>query len=211
MLAVTSLQLFVPVPGYGPGAFEEAGTINAWLDQLLLPGRLHYEVYDPEGILCMVSAVAVTLMGGLAGYVIRSSPFSMRKKALWVAGGGLAALVLALALSPFYPVIKKIWTVSYVLLSGGISTILLSMFYFVSDILKIRKWTPFFVVFGMNAITIYLGDRILDFGSISGFFLGWTRIHINELWGEVFVAIGILTLQSALLYFLYRKRIILRV
>jgi len=211
MAAVAVLQLFVPVPGYGHGNFEKATSINAWLDQMLLPGRLHNEMFDPEGVLCMVSAVAVTLMGGLAGTVIRSSPYSMQKKALWIALGGTVSVLLALALSPVYPIIKRMWTVPYVLLSGGISALLLALFYFVIDVKGFRRWTPFFVVFGMNAITIYMAKKILDFEGISSFFFGWTRVHIHEGWGEVFVACGILALQWALLYFLYRKKIFLRV
>jgi predicted acyltransferase len=159
----------------------------------------------------MISAIAVTLMGGLSGYVIRSFIGSMQKKALWLALGGALAILLALALSPVYPIIKKMWTVPYVLLAGGVSTLLLSLFYFVIDVKGINKWTPFFIVFGMNSITIYLGVKILDFGRASRFFLGWTRVHISEAWGEVFLACGVLILQWALMLFLYRKRIFLRI
>ncbi len=211
MSGVAVLQLFVPVPGYGPGTFEKATSINAWLDQMLLPGRLHNEMFDPEGVLCMVSAVAVTMMGGLSGTVIRSSRSSMQKKALWIALGGAVTVLLALALSPVYPIIKRMWTVPYVMLSGGISALLLALFYFVIDVKGSRKWTPFFVVFGMNAITIYMAKKILDFEGVSHFFLGWTRVHIHEGWGEVLIASGVLALQWALLYFLYRKKIFLRV
>ena len=159
----------------------------------------------------MVSAIAVTLMGGLSGYVIRSFSGSMEKKALWIALGGAVAIVLALAISPVYPIIKRMWTVPYVLLAGGISAVLLSMFYFVIDAKGFHKWTPFFIVFGMNSITIYMGVKILDFERASHFFLGWTQHHISEAWGGVFLAIGVLFLQWAFLLFLYRKRIFLRI
>jgi predicted acyltransferase len=205
------LHLFIPAPGYGAGSFEKGANLNAWLDQLLIPGRLHNETFDPEGVLCMVSAVAVTLMGGLSGYVIRSLNGSMQKKALWLALGGALAIVLALALSPVYPIIKKMWTVPFVLLAGGVSAVLLSLFYYVIDVKGINKWTPFFIVFGMNSITIYMGVKILSFGRASNFFLGWTKVHISEAWGDVFLAIGVLILQWALMLFLYRKKIFLRV
>jgi predicted acyltransferase len=211
MVTVAVLQLFIPAPGYGAGSFEKGASMNAWLDQLILPGRLHNEVFDPEGILCMISAIAVTLMGGLSGYVIRSFSGSMQRKALWIALGGALAIVLALALNPVYPIIKKMWTLPYVLLAGGISALLLSLFYFVIDIKGFNKWTPFFIVFGMNSITIYMGVKILDFERASRFFLGWTQHHINEAWGGVFLASGVLILQWALMLFLYRKRIFLRI
>jgi predicted acyltransferase len=211
MAAVAILQLFVPAPGYEAGSFEKGANINAWLDQLILPGRLHNETFDPEGVLCMISAIGVTLMGGLAGYVIRSFKGSMQKKALWIALGGALAILLALVLSMFYPIIKKMWTVPFVLLTGGVSALILSLFYFVIDVKGINKWTPFFIVFGMNSITIYLGMKILDFERASNFFLGWTHHHISEAWGDVFLACGVLALQWALMLFLYRKRIFLRV
>jgi predicted acyltransferase len=211
MAGIAALQLFVPVPGYGAGTFEPASTINAWLDQKLIPGRLNDEVFDPEGVLCIVSAITITLMGTLAGHVLRSSPLTPSKKALYIALAGVGALALAYALSPVYPVIKKMWTVTYVLMAGGYSALLLSLFYFVIDVKGYKNWTLFFRVFGMNSITIYMGARILGFWDISRFFLNWTSIHISEEWGVVFIAIGVVVLQWALLLFLYRRKIFLRV
>jgi predicted acyltransferase len=134
MGAVAVLQLFVPVPGYGAGTFEAGTSINAWLDQRLIPGRLYGEVYDPEGFLCIVSAISITLMGALAGFLIRKKGYSPTRKALFIALGGVGVLAIGLALSPFYPVIKKMWTVSYVLLAAGVSALLLSLFYYVIDV-----------------------------------------------------------------------------
>jgi predicted acyltransferase len=103
------------------------------------------------------------------------------------------------------------WTVSYVLKAGGVSALLLALFYFVIDVKGSKNWTLFFRVFGMNSITIYMGSRIIDFHDISRFFLGWTGVHINDLWGKLFIAIGVLVIQWALMLFLYRKRIFLKV
>ncbi|MBN2697429.1 MAG: DUF5009 domain-containing protein [Bacteroidales bacterium] len=208
---VAILQLFVPVPGYGAGTFEPATSMNAWLDRLLIPGRLYDGDFDPEGVLCMVSAVSVTLMGALAGYIIRSFRVTPPKKALFIAFAGAAMVLLALLLSPVYPVIKKMWTVTYVLLTGGISALLLALFYFLIDVRGWKSWTLFFRVFGMNSITIYMADRIIDFHGISHFFLNWISVHFSEKWGPVFIACGILALQWALVYLLYRKKIFLRV
>jgi predicted acyltransferase len=211
MAGIAALQIFAPVPGFGAGTFEPATTLNAWLDQLLIPGRLNDEVFDPEGVLCIVSAVSVTLMGTLAGYVIRSWSQTPSKKALYIALAGLGSLALAYGLSPVYPVIKKMWTVTYVLMAGGYSALLLSLFYYVIDVKGYKNWTLFFRVFGMNSITIYMGTRIIDFGNISRFFMGWTSVHINEQWGALFISIGVVVLEWAVLLFLYRKKIFLRV
>ena len=79
------------------------------------------------------------------------------------------------------------------------------------DVKGSKNWTLFFRVFGMNSITIYMVTRIVDFGDISHFFLNWFSIHISESWGAVITAIGVLILEWALLYFLYKKKIFLRV
>ena len=211
MAGVAALQLFVPVPGFGAGSFEPASTINAWLDQRLVPGRLYDGAFDPEGVLCIVSAISVTLMGTLAGHVIRSWNQTPTKKALYIALAGVVAIALAYGLRPVYPVIKKMWTVTYVLMAGGYSALLLALFYYVIDVKGHKNRTLFFRVFGMNSITIYMGAHIIDFGGISQFFLNWTYIHISELWGALFISIGVLMLEWALLLYLYRNKIFLRV
>lgn len=211
MAGVAALQLFVTVPGYGAGTFEPGSSINGWLDQLLIPGRLYGEVYDPEGFLCIVSAVTITMLGSLAGYIIRSGKSKPARKALYIAVAGVLAVAVSLALEPVYPVIKKMWTVSYVLRAAGVSALLLASFYYVIDVRGSKGWTLFFRVFGMNSITIYMASRIIDFHDISRFFLNWTSVHINEQWGTLFIATGVLILQWALMLFLYRKKIFLRV
>ena len=211
MAGVAVLQLFVPVPGYGAGTFEPESSINAWLDQRLIPGRLYDDAFDPEGFLCIVSAVTITMMGALAGYVIRSGKSRPPRKALYIAVAGVLAIAVSLLLEPVYPVIKKMWTVSYVLRAAGVSALLLASFYYVIDVRGLKGWTLFFRVFGMNSITIYMADRIIDFHGISRFFLNWTSVHINEQWGALFIATGVLILQWGLMLFLYRKKIFLRV
>lgn len=209
---VAVLQLFVPVPGgNGAGIFEPATSLNAWLDTHFIPGRLNDEVFDPEGVLCIVSAVSMTLLGTLAGHIIRSGAATPAKKALYIALAGVGLIVIAQILSPYYPIIKKMWTVPYVMKAGGVSALLLSLFYYVIDVRGSKNWTLFFRVFGMNSITIYMGHRIINFDDISSFFLNFTSVHINEKWGAVFISSGVLVLEWALLYFLYKRKIFLRV
>lgn len=205
MAGVTILHIFVPVPGYGAGTFEKKTTINAWIDQIILGGS------DPEGILCMVSAIAITLMGALAGYLIRSVEVTQLKKTHYLLISGTILIVVSLLISPFYPIIKKMWTVTFIMLTGGISAILLAIFYYIIDVKMYRNWTLFFRVFGMNSILIYMGSKFLNFRGTSDFFLGWTKVHISEEWGLVFIAIGAFALQWALLHFLYKKEVFLRV
>ena len=213
MSGIAILQLAIPVPGHGAGLLlDKEWCMNAYLDRMLMPGRLHGTIYDPEGLLCIVSAITVTLMGALAGSVLRDGEPASQKKAATLALGGAGLIAVALILSPFYPIIKACWTVPFNMLAAGISAMLLSLFYFAIDV---KDWTHgifsykilFFKVIGMNSITIYLGHSIIDFDHASHFFLGFTVLPMGP-WVEI---LGAIVLEWLLLYYLYQKKIVLRV
>ena len=209
---IAILQLLVPVPGYGAGVLDRVGGMNAWIDRMFLPGRLYGETFDPEGLLCIVSAITVTLMGALAGSLLREGEDVSNRKASTLAVGGAGLIALALALSTFYPIIKAAWTVPFNLLASGISSMLLALFYFTIDV---KGWTKgiahykilFFKVIGMNSITIYLAHSIIDFDGAAEFFVGW----LAEPMGVWVVILGSIVLEWLLLYYLYQKKIFLRV
>ncbi len=207
---IAILQLLVPIPGFGAGNLTPDGSINAWIDQHLLPGRLYFGTYDPEGVLCIVSATSVTLMGAFAGSILRGKTRSPEKKTTTLLLAGAALVVVALALSPFYPIIKKIWTVPYNLLAAGLSFLLLALFYFVIDVKGWRKGSFFFKVIGLNSITIYLGTQLIDFSYPSNFLLGWLATPAGDFGGMILVA-GVIALEWLCLYHLYRNKIFLRV
>jgi len=209
---IAILQLLVPVPGYGAGLLDPVGGMNAWIDRTFLPGRLHGGTFDPEGLLCIVSAITVTLMGALAGSLLRDGAPASKRKAGILAIAGVCLVTVALVLSTVYPIIKAAWTVPFNLLTVGIGSLLLSLFYFTIDV---KNWTGgimsykilFFKVIGMNSITIYMLNAILDFHGASLFFTGWLAAPM----GEWIVILGAIVLEWLLLYYLYQKKIFLRV
>ena len=210
--AIAILQLAIPVPGYGAGQFTGDGVINAWIDQTFLPGVLYCGTFDPEGLLCIVSAITVTLMGSIAGSILRDgNPASLKKTGI-LSATGASLIVISLLFSLVYPIIKSVWTVPFDLITSGISFLLLAAFYYVIDL---KKWTGgissyilfFFKVIGMNSIAIYMLNRIVDFGSIARFFLGWTGSSASE-WIIIF---GSIVLEWLLLYYLYKKESFIRV
>lgn len=212
LAGIAILQLFVPVPGYGAGLLDKEGGMNAWIDRMFLPGRLYGGTFDPEGLLCIVSAITVTLMGSLAGSILRDGEPASRRKASKLAISGVVLTAVALLLSPVYPIVKAAWTVPFNLLTAGISFLLLSLFYFTIDV---KGWTKgiasyiilFFKVIGMNSITIYLAVDIINFGLISQFFVGWLAAPL----GHWVVILGAIIIEWLLLYYLYIKKIFLRV
>ncbi|MBP7706513.1 MAG: DUF5009 domain-containing protein [Candidatus Aminicenantes bacterium] len=207
---VAVLQLLVPVPGVGAGVLTPEGSINGWLDRLLLPGRLYDKVFDPEGILCILSATSVTLMGALAGLLLRSDRHPAHRKAVLLAAGGMGLAALGYALSGWYPIIKKAWTATFDLYAAGLSAILLALFYLVVDVWRLRKWTFFFRIIGLNSITIYMGTRMVDFGRTSEFWFGGLA-RLAGAAGPLVLIAGTIAVEGLVLYFLYKKNVFLRV
>lgn len=204
------IQLLIPVPGFGAGVLTPEGCINGFIDRLLLPGRLNDGIFDPEGILCSLSATGITLMGTIAGNILRKKQNSDWQKIKYLTVIGTGLIILALAISPFYPIVKKCWTSSFNILTGGISFLLMALFYMVIDHWKIHKWSFYFRIIGMNSIFIYLFTRIVNLRTITEFFLGWIANPLGEN-GDLLIAIGSLTLIGLLLFYMYKNKTFLRV
>ena len=205
-----AVQLLVPVPGIGAGVLTPEGTINGFVDRLLLPGRLYDRVFDPEGILCVLSAVSVTLMGGIAGSILRSEKGSGYRKTGILALAGIGLAGVGFGLGHWYPMIKKAWTATFDVYAAGISLLLLALFYLVVDVWKVRKWAFFLRVIGLNSITIYLGKRLVDFRFSSDFLFGGLA-GLAGRFQPVVLIVGVIIVEWVFLYFLYKKKIFLRV
>ena len=205
------IQLLIPVPGFGAGVLTPGGCINGFIDRHLLPGRLYGGTFDPEGILCSLSATGVTLAGTIAGNILRHKKTSDWQKIGYMAAAGASGIVLALILSTFYPIIKSCWTSTFNLLTGGISFLLLALFYMIIDHWGFKSWAFYFRIIGMNSIFIYLFTRIINVREITEFFLGWLAKPLGESAGQLFILISGLALLWLLLYYMYKKKIFLRV
>jgi predicted acyltransferase len=213
LLGYWGVLTFVPAPETGKaGDFAIQTNLGGYLDRHYLPGKIfpaYYGYGDNEGLLSTIPAIATTLLGVLAGQWLKSSrpPWS---KVFGLIAGGAAAVVLGTLWGRDFPVIKILWTSSYVLVAGGWSLILLGLFYAVVDVLRLRSWAFFFVVIGVNAITIYMASRIIPFGMISRFFFGGAARLSGSL-GPAILAAGELALEWLLLLYLYRRKLFLRV
>lgn len=134
-----AVMRLVPVPGYGAGIWTEQGNLARYIDDLLLPGSLFHGTWDPEGLLSTLPAFATCLLGALAGYWLkvtkwRDRVLSNNDRALYLFLGGMVLAILGILADPFFPINKNLWTSSYVLLTGGLSAILLAAFYWVVDL-----------------------------------------------------------------------------
>lgn len=205
---------FIAVPGFEPYDLTREGNLAAYIDRCLIPGKLIYKFGDNEGLLSTIPAIGTTLLGALAGNWLRSSRSPVMKcVGLFVAAGiclGAGYGWANYAGRESFPLIKILWTSSFVLVTGGWSLILLWLFYLIIDVLGWRRWSFFFVVIGMNAITIYLMTRFVDFKKISEFFLGGVMEHSGSA-SEVVMRLGMIAAEWIVLYYLYRNKTFLRV
>ncbi|MFC2097030.1 acyltransferase family protein, partial [Bacteroidota bacterium] len=199
----TVIQLFIPVPGFGAGVLTPEGCINGYIDRILLPGRLHGGSFDPEGWLCIISATGITLMGAIAGTILRNNKIDQIKKVIILALTGIGLFILGSILKIWYPIIKSAWTTTFNLYAGGISFVLLAVFYLIADVWKYRKWGFYFKVIGLNSITIYIGTQIIDFRHTSRFLLGGLSDKLGDF-GNLLSGLAYLAVIWIFLYYLYK-------
>jgi predicted acyltransferase len=205
-----ALMTLVPVPGHGAGNLAEGANLANYIDSRYLPLRKWDGDHDPEGLLSTLPAIATCLMGVFAGLLLKSVRIANRKKVLYLTAAGAGCVLLGFLWGLQFPVIKKIWTSSYVLVAGGYSCLFLGAFYLIVEIFGATRWAMPFVWIGMNPITIYLAHNIVDFRSLALRLVGGPLQRFLGSYGELLVTSAILGLSFLLVRFLYRRKIFLR-
>ncbi len=209
LLLYWGAMALIPVPGFGSGALTPEGNLASYIDRLFLPGRFCcFEFGDNEGILSTIPAIATTLLGVLSGHWLRTSQ-PQGTKVLRLAAVGVACLVVAGLWSIVFPINKLIWTSSYVLYAGGWSMLLLALFYWIIDVRGYQRWAFFFVVIGLNPITIYVAQSLFNFGIIADIFIHGFVDHLGAF-KPFFVASCVLAVKWLFLFFLYKQKIFLK-
>jgi predicted acyltransferase len=211
LLGYWAFLSFVPLPGQDTITWSEGQNWACWLDAQFLPGYKHYGTYDPEGILSTIPAVGTCLLGVLAGFAMKNEQIKpLRKTAIFFLAG-LVLVLLGYLWGYQCPIIKKIWTPSYVFVAGGYSLLLLSIFYYIVDVLKIRFWTVPFIWIGVNPLTIYLARSLVDFSKIAERFVGGSiALWAGENGAYMLKMCMILVLSLLFVWFLNKKKIYLR-
>ena len=205
------VMAFVPVPGGTAGDFAEGRNLANWVDKNYLPLRKWDGDHDPEGLLSTLPAIANCLIGVLAGVLLRDGRRGDLRKVLILALAGAAMVALGWLWAIPFPVIKKLWTSSFVLVACGYASLLLAAFHLVIEVWGLRRWALPFVWIGMNPITIYLLDNLLEVGSIARRFVGGDLNKFMGAYGPLAVAVVGVLITFAIARFLYERKIFLRV
>ena len=240
LLGYSVLVRWVPVPGAGmPGHdipfLDKNLNIVAWLDRHLMPGHLYedwplHNARDPEGLLSTIPAVATALIGLLTGLWLRGQ-HALKEKTRGLIAGTAVCLVLGYAWSLEFPLNKKMWTSSYVLVAAGWSLALLALLFWAIEQTGWGKqgwgkgllW-PWFV-FGSNAITAYMISELLP-GLRAYIHFTWAGYQINPMryahthmfaqipdpgWAAFAYSVSITLICFLPVWVLYRKKIFLKV
>lgn len=204
------LRFFV-APGAPAGAdtFSKEWNIVSWLDRTIWPNLLYKKgVYEPESLFSLPGGVALALCGMCAGAWLRSGSSTPARKAglLAVAAAVLLALDLVFVFLMGTPIVKALWTPSFVLAAAAYSAGLLSLFYWIIDVRGWRRWTLYFRVIGMNSILIYLMMRLGILSSLGRFLSEGFASKAGAPWSGVVSAVGLLVAGWGVLYVMYRKK-----
>ena len=227
LAAVTLVFGFIPAPDaatvvipenmvwakeLGRGIFTPAGHLGCWLDRTLIGNHILNPLFDNESFGGLLCTIVTAMLGMFAGEIVRAGGArATGRKALRLLASAAICLVAGLALSLFYPVVKNLWSPSFVLVVGGYSFAMFALFYWIIDVKGRTKWCFFFQVIGMNSITIYLAQRIIRFDGVSSFFFGGLAGHLPDLWGQLILKLGYIAVCWLFLLFLYRKNVFLKV
>ena len=195
------LLLTIPVPGVGRGVLTPTGNAAVYIDTLI-QGRLHYG--ENTWFLSYPGFASSVLLGALAGELLLSSR-SKKKKCALLYGYGAGLLVVGLVWSIWLPIIKLLWTSSFVLVAGGLSCLLMATFYLLIDVLGYKKWVFPFTVIGMNALAVYMATELFDFRKIGNVFVGQLLPRVGS-WDDALASAAAVVIIWLILYWMYRTR-----
>ena len=222
-----ALMKLVPAPGFAAGDLSKEGSIASFVDRVVFGKHVwaQAKIYDPEGVLSTIPALATTLMGVLTGSWLRSGKSAYEKVAGMFVVGAICVAV-GWAWNSFFPINKALWTSSYVLFTGGLALQFLSVCYWIIDIKSYRAWAKPFEVFGMNAIALYVGSglmaELLGLIKVTGSdgtkvpLQSWIFDNLFASWASpvnasLAFALAFVLLWLGLMWILYRRKIFISV
>ncbi len=206
LLAYWALIMLIPVPGIGRGVLTADGNLATYVDKLVL-GRFHYG--KNTWFVSYLGFGASVLLGVIAGQILMAGG-TPKSKIRRLSGVGAASLTLGLLWSLWFPVIKLLWTSSYVLIGGGLSFLLLAVFYWIIDVKGYKRWAFGFKVIGMNSIAVYFATQVFDFRLIGKIFVGHLLPRLGP-WDRFVEASAAFAIVWLILYWMYCKREFVRI
>ena len=212
---------FITVSGYGGGNYTPDGNLAEWIDREVL-GRfrdgasvVNGEIVFPDWyrytwILSSLNFGVTVLTGTFAGYILKDKELNAQKKLAYLLIIGSSMIAISQIWGIWHPVIKKIWTGSMTLLSSGYCFLLMALFYYIVDYKGWKKYTQWLKVYGMNSIVAYMLAMCVNFSCIGHSLFHGLEQYLGEYY-QVLLSISNAAIIYAILYYMYKKQIFLRV
>ena len=223
------MMTFVPVPHVGYANLEKETNLGAWIDRSLLTEAHLYKAaktWDPEGLFSTIPAIATGLFGVMVGLWLRRKDKDEATKIAWLFSAGTVATVLGLVWDLQFPMNKALWTSSFVLFTGGLATIVLALSYWIIDVQRYTRFTTPFVVYGLNAITVFFLSGLLprtlnlirvtmpdgsETGAQSWLYQSFYVPHFSPINASLAWALTQILFWFIILYIMYKKKIFIKV
>lgn len=207
-LLIYALILAVPtVPGVGRSVLLPDQNFAIYFDRLIM-GKFD-DGLQYTWLLTGFGFTATTLSGLFAGELIKSkSPRKIVARNLLLMG--IAGLAIGLIWGIWHPIVKKIWSSSFVLFSSGICFLLLALFYWIIDVKGYKKWAFFLRVIGMNAITAYVLSHVFRFPAIANYVLFGLEQYLGD-YQPLLLSIGGFGILYLILWYMYRNKTFVKV
>ena len=219
------MALFL-VPDVGPGSYVKNENFAAYIDRFMLNGHMwsQSKTWDPEGIFSTLPAIATTLFGVLTGQILKSDRADIAKVKMMLIWG-VVAVAIGYIWNLWLPINKSLWTSSYSVLMAGLALIVLSLCYFIIDVKGYKKIVQPFVVFGMNAIAMFVlsifiakflfiikiisKDSILSLHSF--IYINFFQSLFGNLNGSLLFAVVLILILYLVAWVLFRNKILIKV
>jgi predicted acyltransferase len=222
------IMTFVPVPGVGPANLGKDTNLGAWIDRALLTEAHLWKsakTWDPEGLFSTIPAIATGLFGVLMGIILKAKQKTQENKVVWLFFFGFFGFLLGLIVDLFFPINKSLWTSSYVLYTGGLASMGLAFCYWLIDVRQISWFTKPFVIYGINAITVFFASGIIARSmnlikttlngeeiSLKGYlYEQFFTPYLSPINASLAGAITFVLIWLVILWLMYRKNIIIKV
>ena len=205
------LMKFSSAPGFLPGDLTEPGNFSSYFDRTVLPGKLSRGIHDTVGLFNNIPAISSALAGIITGNYLKNNSDASSKKSGMMAIAGICALIIAQVWSLDFPINKNLWSSSFVMHTVGLSLLLFALFHYIIDVLGYKSWAFFFKVIGMNSILIYMSGKFINWSYANKGFFQWLGDLVEDPYNAVTMAISVVFIKWIFLYFLYQKKIFLKV
>lgn len=209
MLVYCAILALVPVGGTTANAYTPDGNVAMYIEKTVMGHHIGWGAYT--WTLSSLNFGASVMLGVFAGYVMQSNREKMTKFRNYLVLG-VSLIIIAVILNIWHPIIKHIWTSSFVLFSGGISILMLAVFYLVIDVWNIRKGTKWMIIIGSNAIFAYVAWHLFstNLSGMAEVFLKGFKPAVGA-WFEALSIFGGTAILYLILWYLYKNKTFIKI